>query len=192
MGPNCRPMQPHGSILSVLAVLALAAAPDSLRWQSLRMQHAPFTIPVVSADSGGAPPTQTAWDVGGVLIQHIAIRDSQRGIQIVVRAGPGEGLEGLRSDYPGPQARFSPVTQIRICGQPASRQVVELPEEHIACVIAPGGNHPAHVPAMTDVSVAFQHGGHPTRASFRIETRLLPRYRAAMEHFFATIACVGR
>ena len=176
--------------ICLLAVVALAAAPDSLRWKSLRMQHAPLAIPVVVEETGGQSPTQTDWEVGGVLIQQIAVQDSQRGIRLLVRAGPGEGLAGLRLDHPGDRARFSAVTKTRICGKPASRQTVELPAENISCVITPTGNHPAHVPAMTEVAVAFEHGGHPVRASFQIETQLLPRFQPAMEHFFEAIACV--
>ena len=79
---------------------------------------------------------------------------------------------------------------MRICGKPASRQSIERPEEHITCVMTEAGNHPAYVPPITEVAVAFEHGGMPVRASFRIETKLLPQYRAVMERFFSSITCL--
>lgn len=128
-----------------------------------------------------------AWDVGGVIIQHVPL--GEHALRIVVRAGEGESLASFRRDHP--RGKYSRVRETSVCGGRASRLELQIPEELIECIEYADGrpSSPGWIPATTIVAVQFQSGDLDVVATWEISTELRDRYRAQEEQFFASFQC---
>lgn len=114
--------------------------------------------------------------------------------QLSIRAGAGQDLVGWRKIYGPPcQAAFGDEASTTLCGQTAKRQEVTVePMQATGGFIGPDGKAVTmehNDPRMVHVAVASRIGDQPFVAVWSVNGAQREAYRAAEEHFFASIRC---
>jgi hypothetical protein len=153
------------------------------RWRQYTLSA--FNL-VLDVFDGPDPSENMAGGITSLLQQNGPVR-------LGVWVGPGMDLVGWRARLATSSAQFGPVERITICGQTAERQEARTqPSAAVGLFRSPTGMlghlYEAPPPAV-EVASAFELHGQMILLGWTVEVSQRQTWRAAEEHFFASVRC---